>query len=69
VYTGRLVEMDNSIELIAQPREEVVVKVFGLRAVDHADGSLQPGTSQCAGRRCAAAQWEQEPRPADVMKQ
>ena len=54
----RLVEVQHEVELLGQPRVEVVAGPFGLRQIQDADRALEPGAGQ-RGRqrrdRCAAA--------------
>ena len=42
---GRLVEVDDPVELVGQRGVEVVAQALGLGSVDDADGPLQPGCS------------------------
>src|SRR5215216_5460012 len=66
---SRLVEMNDGIELLWQPRVEVVTLALRLRAVDDPDGALQPRLYEASDRRTVVSQGEQESRNSYLMKQ
>src|SRR5438552_856771 len=43
---ARLVEVQHGVELLGQPRAEVVARALGVRTIDHADGPLEAGAAQ-----------------------
>ena len=43
---ARLVDVQDVVELLRQPRVEIVARAFALRQVEHADGALEPRTRQ-----------------------
>src|SRR5688500_13538150 len=58
---ARLVHVNHRVELLAQPRVEVVAEALRIRAVDHADRALQARLAQKLQRLAAAvAQVEHE---------
>src|SRR5205823_2546449 len=58
-----LIDVDDCVELVGQPRAKIVAPPLGLRAVDHADRALQPRRAQHLSCDAIIAQQQQKVAP------
>src|SRR5947207_1486771 len=65
---ARVVKMEDCIELARQIGVEVVTDTFGVRAIDHADGSLEPRLRQQRRPVDLRTQGKEESGNLDVVK-
>src|SRR5688500_7692626 len=65
----RLVEVEHGVELLGEARVEVMAQPLGLRAVDDADGALQPRPCQEVARRSLLAEVEHEALDTGLVEQ
>src|ERR1700730_2175515 len=68
-HRPRLIEVKDGIELLLQPRLEVVAHALGFGAVDHPDGPLEPGIAQGVADCAIRTPGEQEASGEGGMEQ
>src|SRR5438270_10365903 len=65
----RLIKMEYSVELICQPRLEIVAHTLGFGTIDHPDRPLEPGIAEGIAERLIRLPVEQERGGENGMEQ
>ena len=63
-----MIEVEHGVELIGEPRVEIMADHLGVRPINHADGTLEPFSAK-SRRNVVSAQIEIETRKIDIVKQ